>query len=861
MTNPATEDIFDDFVREPNSLLGFGATGSVYRARQRSVDRWVALKVIDRRPRDPKVQEIFHERLRREANALARLKHPNIVGIYATGIKDGVPFAAMEYVEGGTLDDAIEQRMKDGQNFTDVEIARVGIEAASALHAAKKQGIVHRDLKPTNLLRDREGRIIVTDFGMAKFLDDNGEARKLTASGDVIGTPEFMAPEQVFPTEGRKVDEKTDVYALGAVLYNMAALRPVFTGCSPYDVMHKHLNAPPPRFRDMHPEHTAELEALILRCLAKAPEDRPDYPEITRELQGVLDRAQAPCVSVPVQAATTNRRRIAWTAVLLGAGCALSLLAASSLGSRRPKDEQPPVEHARRDHEEKPAPASRQDLEKKQEPGKAPDQRKPAESDSKDREVTVANKDEARKDEPPPRRSALDMLANYDPTPPERDFMDKLLSLFDGDASELKERRYDAIRDQLARLEPDARSPFASLHLTAALSMLDAARATVDARIRQIRASKDPITIAQRDGTVLTGTVSTHDDRSFTISATGGQAARVEFQQLAVVDFVRGGIHPKSALALRALSGDAASVLADTLRLASEDEEFACWPPILLRLARQEAAERMRSEQLRDAAAVLQLAVDAEASVLKLARCLERETSPVRRELTAIGLLEKGALSEILATYHDTPSGPIAARRLLAAFRSEVTEDLLEGMRAPMEWTIRPDPGSEPERIKYWQLPRTDGLNLVVLRDWNGLRSLVRTHDAPTAPQGLLLEYRFNPGADADAARFRASLEGPTKGTLYLTCEKDMIALRQPLGQEPDKIIAKGTLPAAKPGAWQTIALIPRDGHLFVFVPDGSCAFHVALTDAQTPRRFEIGVERGELVMKHLYVKPESSKK
>ncbi len=252
--------------------LGQGGMGVVYRARQLGLNRVVALKMI--RPHfvaDPEALARF----RAEAEAVARLQHPHIVGVYAWGEHRGAPYFALEYCPGGSLSAALQ-----GQPQSPVQSARLVHKIARAVQAAHDAGIVHRDLKPANVLLAPAGDepALSTPWGVPKVADFglcrtfHGDVR-LTASGALAGSPPYMAPEQA---EGRSADigPATDVWALGAILYEMLTGQPPFGAGSLPAVLHAVCYEDPPRPSELRPEVPAELEALCLRCLRKRREDR-----------------------------------------------------------------------------------------------------------------------------------------------------------------------------------------------------------------------------------------------------------------------------------------------------------------------------------------------------------------------------------------------------------------------------------------------------------------------------------------------------------------------------------------------------------------------------------------------------------
>jgi serine/threonine protein kinase/WD40 repeat protein len=242
--------------------LGRGGMGVVYRARQRSLGRIVAVKMILAGGHAGTTER---DRFRREAEAVACLRHPHIVQVHAAGEHEGQPFLVMELVEGGSL-----ARWIDGTPWSSSRAAALVATLARAMHAAHGRGIVHRDLKPANVLLAADGRPKITDFGLAKRLDtDTGQTR----TGAVLGTPSYMAPEQA---EGRvkEIGPAADVYALGAILYELLTGRPPFQAASPLETLARVVADEPVPPSQRCPAVPEPLDAVCLRCLAKAPGDR-----------------------------------------------------------------------------------------------------------------------------------------------------------------------------------------------------------------------------------------------------------------------------------------------------------------------------------------------------------------------------------------------------------------------------------------------------------------------------------------------------------------------------------------------------------------------------------------------------------
>ncbi|MFA5190497.1 MAG: serine/threonine-protein kinase [Verrucomicrobiia bacterium] len=242
--------------------IGRGGMGVVYRARQKELDRVVALKIIlAGQLASPEVVRRFLA----ESRAAARLQHPNIVRVFEAGEFQGRHFFAMEYVAGSNLAALARRGPLDP-----VDAARLVCTVARAVEHLHSQGIVHRDLKPSNILLDEKGRPFVTDFGLAKLLDAQSQ---MTQSGVIAGTPSYMPPEQA---AGRvaEIGPRSDVYSLGAILYELLAGRPPFQAESPLDTLVQVIESEPTLLRDVNPRAPRELELICQRCLEKSPDAR-----------------------------------------------------------------------------------------------------------------------------------------------------------------------------------------------------------------------------------------------------------------------------------------------------------------------------------------------------------------------------------------------------------------------------------------------------------------------------------------------------------------------------------------------------------------------------------------------------------
>ena len=250
-------------------LIGQGGMGAVFLAQQSRPRRQVAIKVLlPMTPLSPNQLAAFLERFRRETDAAASLEHPNIMPVHEYGERDGLAYLVMPYISGGTLRDELEREGQLGlakaANYLD--------QMAAALDFAHEHKVIHRDIKPANILMTPEGRLLLTDFGLVKIIDDRHAAQvRLTGAGAPVGTPDYMAPEQVI---GEEVDGRADLYSLGVILYQMLTGTTPFQGDTPMQIAAQHLQLPPPSPQALRPDLPAATEQVILRSLAKRPADR-----------------------------------------------------------------------------------------------------------------------------------------------------------------------------------------------------------------------------------------------------------------------------------------------------------------------------------------------------------------------------------------------------------------------------------------------------------------------------------------------------------------------------------------------------------------------------------------------------------
>jgi serine/threonine-protein kinase len=273
-----------------NAHLARGGMADVYQGHDRLLNRKVAVKVLHSQLSN---DEAFVKRFRKEAQAAANLTHPNIVGIYDWGQLDSTYFIVMELVEGRSL----REVLKSEGTLLPRRAVEIAADVAAALSVAHRAGLVHRDIKPGNILLAPDGTVKVTDFGIARAWDDSQE---LTKTGAVMGTATYFSPEQA---QGSTADERSDVYSVGVVLYEMLAGAPPFRGDNPMAVAYQHVSQAATAPSTINPDVPGSLDGIVLTAMAKSPEERYQTAEEMRQDLWAALQGRTPSASTPVAAA------------------------------------------------------------------------------------------------------------------------------------------------------------------------------------------------------------------------------------------------------------------------------------------------------------------------------------------------------------------------------------------------------------------------------------------------------------------------------------------------------------------------------------------------------------------------------
>ena len=300
------------------SAIGAGGMGEVYKARDTRLDRTVAIKVLPTHLAD---RSELRDRFEREAKTVASLNHPHICVLFDTGHQDGTDFLVMEYLEGETL----AQRLQKGP-LPIQQVFQYAIEISDALDKAHRKGITHRDLKPGNIMLTKAGTKLL-DFGLAKLTQGDKPATPytelptqkdaITAEGTILGTLQYMAPEQV---EGKEADTRTDIFAFGVVVYEMATGKKAFEGKSQASLIAKIMETDPPSISSLQPMTPTQLDRLVKKCLSKEPEKRwQAASDICDELKWIAEQSHSPqpAVATPAPVPQNTRAKFFWTAAVV----------------------------------------------------------------------------------------------------------------------------------------------------------------------------------------------------------------------------------------------------------------------------------------------------------------------------------------------------------------------------------------------------------------------------------------------------------------------------------------------------------------------------------------------------------------
>src|SRR6058998_312180 len=269
--------------------LGKGAMGVVYEGIDPRLGRRVAIKTILKSHLDEDTAKDYSMRFVREAQAVARLNHPNIVQVYDFGEEGDIAYLVMEFIRG----DELKSTLSTGRQFDRKECVRIMCELLDALDFAHEAGVIHRDIKPANVMLDGQGRAKLTDFGVARVTDSDRTHAERTQAGTVVGTPAYMSPEQI---QGQRIDRRTDIFSAGIILYQFLTGQKPFTGEGAWTVQKKIIQDDPPAPSSINVALSPEFDRVVAKALAKHPDERF---ATAREFAHALKRAAEGKPAIP----------------------------------------------------------------------------------------------------------------------------------------------------------------------------------------------------------------------------------------------------------------------------------------------------------------------------------------------------------------------------------------------------------------------------------------------------------------------------------------------------------------------------------------------------------------------------------
>jgi len=880
-------------------VLGRGGFGAVFLAEHPTLPVKRALKFFLDVDRSGPGFENFREQCLREARLQSTLKHENILEVVDAFEDQGYVILVMEFIDGPNLGHLIADKNRAGQHLEPLRILDIMIPVVKGLAFAHGREVVHRDLKPENILLDRQHQGVpkIADFGLARTLEVSGQRHH--TSGDLVGTPTYMAPEQVV-TKSPSYDKRCDIYSVGIVLYQLCLGVPPFDHEDPFKIFEMHEKETPEPLSLKLEGFPDELDRIILCCLEKRPEDRFSSADALLQALEICKQNLGRGISAVQRQPWERQGRSTWPRRVLAASILLLVLGlgvfAGSGALRDRLNPSPKKELAQGPpevpHDEVPS-RKREDT-----PGREavmptienqPKLPEPKPSPDSSQVIGVPTSDAALLRPPPPEMKPEPKT----PMPPlheqilrfpvgreEQLFAHRILDAFSTHRGELLARQYEPLARELETLAASQKSEYTDRLLGAAREIVRWADELVSGRWREFADAKGELHLGLSGGGQAEGRVDHADRESLLLISTTGARTRVAFDQISSDEFLREGTLPVAEVAYQALSGDCGKALPQALRLARTREQMLLWYPVLARLSRLEVRELSRSlasgaesplargaarkefiDELKPYSTFQGLVHALSAAgkeILELYPYLPAEFEGARREAEAVELLLDRAYSHVVATYPGTEASPTAATLLLAGFVASLEDghnDLIaKSGWINYSWELRPDPPTREERLLYWDVLDGGGC---VLRDPAGPRSLIMGRPHPRAPEGLLLKVDFEPlGEHGDLAEWRLNLKREGGRNSYLRFDRESVSL-WPFGlgsAAPETPLASAKLSRrVHEPATHTCVLIPAEG-LHVFV-DGRLVTTFAKADALIPSQPSLVVLHGKLSARSIQVK------
>jgi serine/threonine protein kinase len=839
--------------------IGRGGMSVVYRAYHKVLKSYVAVKVLKGLHEDGPERERMLARALREAELHAKLSHPSIVLMRDAFLEGSQLFIVMEYIEGHrTLADLLAERHR----LSPEEVKTLAVTVAGALGAAHKNGIIHRDVKPENILVTPGGEYKVTDFGIAWWVGAPAGSR-LTETHTLIGTVGYMSPEHL---KGEEVDARSDIYSLGALLYQAAS------GVIPCwnkefeRAMYKTLHEEPAPLAQFVTDFPAGLASVIMTCLAKHPATRfQNYSELVDAALRSGNRRGGRTAAAVLLTAT----------LVLGIALAIYYLPSTPRDSRKGSDEA--------SHKES---APKSETARKEEPPREPPKETPVppappppSPSVKPAEALPTAKPASA---PVPLRTKLQ---GYVLSKEESAFVGAMLVLFSKHRLAILARDYQPLEKELRGLAHERQDSvegaksgqdldYRSSQLEAGIQMVELARGALVARLRELQESQEQVSLLLADETTRTGTFQRVEKGQVHLKTQEGGEIRVALESIPPESLRGRAAAAHATLALLALAGGNASSFREILDLAESREDLLFWIPIVIRLARLDmeatakAGSLAKKEMERGSkgpsklapylarvAALATILAEKKDGILALFNHTRADFEIAAREELALRLLGESKYPEVLALGPGTGTFPAAAEILLGHFQAEIasSHDELHGRTGwfGFSWSLFPPEDSLEKSLKYWE-PVADGKG-TLLKAWEVERRIAMGRGAKRAPEGVLIRLDCGPHENSPAPwHWRFLVRSREGASNYLRFDQTSCALFRVTLEpgSPDALLAKAPLPAGRKGdSERSIAFLPLPGHLHVFV-DGSHVLALPEGEATIPMQLSFAITQGKVWIK-----------
>lgn len=817
--------------------VGQGGFAEVFEAEHLELHVRRAVKILTNVPVSGPTRVRACEALLLEARTQAALDHPNVVRLLDAGDAEGILYLVMDYVEGRTLAEVIEERLGKGEHFTPSEILDVAEPLAAALAYAHAHRIVHRDLKPENILVGTDGRVRIGDFGLARRLEESGH-REVTRNGYLLGTPQYMAPEQVGGS-AQGYDHRADLYSLGVVLYRMAAGTVPFDDEDVWAILRMHREEEPDRITDQRDGFPAELEEIIFRCLRKRPEERfADAGELLEALRAC--RASL---------GRRRRRRARRLGVALAAGL-LGAIAAAKVLSRSGKEGAPLALSAT--------------------PASTPPVRIP---EFRPEPKRAAGTFEESRSEPEKKAEPLfslrEKLAGRPPSASAWRGVVGILDLFERRSVELGAFAFEGVRSELEGLReaPEFGTEYARAHLEAAIRAVALGRGTFESGARGLAERSGVRGLRLRDGRLIAGRPAERGREALVLLDEEGRRRSVPWEEVDPRELVPDGVSALGELSLRLLGGGAAEALGELLTLSGREEETLLWIPWAVRLAAVEVRRTIRvaargalsgegDERVRVAVSMAQKVMGHAPAILSFYPALSSEFDALGREVRALEALAEGRYGRVLVEGAGTAAFPVAEELLLRGFERSLdsgsSELLAKTGWFDWDWRLYPPVEALDERLRFWRPdPGSPGF---ILEDPSGSRMLLMGRDHPRLPEGVFWRVRFEPLGTSESPGFwKIPLRASGKGAeCYLRLGTGRAALvRAVLKSGGDEELASAPFSGAPE---ETYALLPTEEGLHLFA-GRRLLLSIPPEEGTLPRRLGFSVTRGRLTFLFVQVR------